>query len=169
MRSRVRFFGHPLHAILVALPLAAFPLILVLDVLWWWTGRAMLWGIGWWIAVIAGAVGLVAAVPGFVDLLAIPSDRREARRKCVRHMAVGVLLVVLLAATAALRLWAVAPGSAWVWAVDIVGVGVAGVQGYLGGELVYRHHVGVPEMSEGARPVPPTEPPRPAAPTRYEE
>lgn len=154
MKSRANIRGHPLHAMLVGIPLAMFPVIALFDVLWFTTDDPGYWSVGWWLALVGLVVALVAAVPGLADLLKIPRGSR-ARRTGYWHMAVGLSLVALFA----LALYARLPvGSgyqdrAWALAVDGAGLVVTGVQGFLGGRLVYHHHAGVPEAEEGAEPV----------------
>lgn len=153
MRSRVRVLGHPLHPTLVAVPLAAFPLVLVLDIVWLFTDRSGLWSAGWWIVAVGLVTGAAAAIPGAVDLKAVPGST-AARRKGIGHMLVGTALLLLMALALYLRwpLGTVPSPVGTAVAVDALGAAAAAVQGFLGGELVYRHHLGVPTTEEGAEP-----------------
>jgi uncharacterized membrane protein len=87
-------------------------------------------------------VGLVAAVPGAVDWLAIPRGTR-AKRIGLIHGVGNVIVVTLFALSWFLR-WE-NPGAPPTEAVvaGLLGGGIAIVTGWLGGELVNRLGVGV--------------------------
>lgn len=153
MRSKARLLGHPLHPMLVMFPVAVFPLLLFFDVLQAWLGVEELWTAGFWLAVAGAVVALAAVVPGTMDMARIP-DGTKAHRVGIYHAVVGTLILVLLAVAAWVR-WGAAPADRFGWAlgVDVLGTLLVTVQGWLGGELVYRHHVGVNEAGEGGEPV----------------
>ncbi|HEX2022947.1 MAG TPA: DUF2231 domain-containing protein [Candidatus Thermoplasmatota archaeon] len=151
MESRARILGHPM---LVVFPTALLPLLALLDVLWYAFGDDALWTAGFWIAAAGVATTLAAMAPGLVDMAAIP-DGTKAHRTAVFHVVVGVTVLLAYAAS----LWARWPagsapdGVALATGIDVAGVLLVTVQGWLGGELVYKHHVGVPTSAEGAEPV----------------
>ncbi|WP_200876377.1 DUF2231 domain-containing protein [Amycolatopsis rifamycinica] len=100
-------------------------------------------------AIAAGIVGgVVAAVPGWIDWFAIPAGTR-AKRVGLIHGAGNVLLLVLFAVSWLLRAnagdWV--PG-AWALIFGFAGVALAGVTGWLGGELVERLGVGVDDGAD---------------------
>lgn len=154
MRSRVTFLRHPLHPILVMFPVAMLPLLLILDIVALYAGEpAGWWMAGFLIAAVGGLLGLLASVPGIVDLAAIP-ERTRAHRIGVQHLLVGILILVVFGATLFLR-WPVGSVPAnplWILGVDALGTAAVGLQGWLGGELVYKHHVGVDAPVEGGEP-----------------
>lgn len=151
MKSRVIVAGHSMHMQLVVFPLGLLGLSPLWDVLRLATGNPT-WGIvGYW-TIVAGVVSaLVAAVPGFLDYLKIP-DGTRAKRVGTYHLALNLVVVALFAFSLVLRTadergyagaawWAMLPG----W----VGVGLAVVSGWLGGELVETLGIGV---HDGAHP-----------------
>lgn len=168
MRSRVRVAGHPLHPMLVALPTAVFPLLAVLDVVPRFAAvDDGYWAAGFWLAVVGLLTGLAAAVPGFVDMRAIP-DGTRAHRTGIWHAVVGTGILVAYAASVWTRLTLGADGGTVFLATDVLGVLLVTVQGFLGGELVYKHHLGVNASEEGGQPTPFVRKegsPRPAGPT----
>lgn len=154
MRSRFRVAGHPAHPMLVMFPTALLPLMILFDALHWWTGDAGLWTAGFWIAVAGAATTVVAIVPGLVDLAAIPDETR-AHRTAVFHMIVGFTILAVYGAAIWAR-WPVGSGPgnfALASGIDVVGTLLVTLQGWLGGELVYKHHVGVRTVAEGGDPV----------------
>ena len=90
--------------------------------------------------IAGGVVGaLLAAVPGFIDFFSI-YDRRVGRI-ALAHMMLNLLAVALFAASFYLRL--VSPLGSPPVLVSLVGLIVIGISGWLGGELVYVHQMGV--------------------------
>src|SRR5947209_16860650 len=144
MESRAKAFGHAIHPMLIVFPLGLLVTAVVFDILWLITHRA-----GFAVAAgysIAGGVigGLLAAVFGLVDWLAIPTGTR-AKRIGMLHGLGNVVVVVLFAASWLLRS---AADNGWrPGAVALIcsfaGVLLGAVTGWLGGELVERLRVGV--------------------------
>ena len=100
-----------------------------------------IWHLMAWYAMVAGLVGAVAAaVPGLIDFFSIRDPR--AGKICLIHRAVNAGLVVLYAVNAWIRTL-VAPDSVLPILLSAVGVAGLAVTGWLGGELVYVHKVGV--------------------------
>jgi len=86
--------------------------------------------------------GLISAVFGLVDWLAIPS-RTRAKQVGAWHGIGNVLVVVLFAISFFMRYPAPSETSSGAIVFSILGVLLALVTGWLGGEMVYRHGVGV--------------------------
>lgn len=142
MESRAKLFGHPVHQMLIVFPLGLLAMAVIFDVLSAtlndsrWTEMAF-YMIG------AGVVtGLIAAVFGVVDYLAIPA-RTRAKRIGALH-GVGNLIVVMLFAGSWFLRWP-APGDAGALAYlcSYAGAALSLVTAWLGGELVDRLGVGV--------------------------
>jgi uncharacterized membrane protein len=95
----------------------------------------------------AGLVGgVLAAIFGVVDLLAIPRSTR-ARRVGVAHGIGSVLMLALFAASFLLRLDApLSPGTLAI-GLSILGVVLSAIAGWLGAELVERLGVGVADRA----------------------
>ncbi|HEV8556087.1 MAG TPA: DUF2231 domain-containing protein [Actinophytocola sp.] len=145
MQSRAKAFGHAIHPILIVYPLGLLTTAVIFDILYLVTDRS-----GFTIAaaytIAAGVIGgLVAAVFGLVDWLAIPAGTR-AKRIGSLHGLGNVLVVVLFAVSWLLRVnagdWNPSPVAL---VCSFAGVVLAGVTGWLGGELVERLGVGVDE------------------------
>lgn len=149
MRSRARAMGHAIHPVLIVFPLGLLSTAVIFDILYLITDRD-----GFTVAaaysIAAGVIGgLVAAVFGLVDWLAIPGGTR-AKRIGAFHGLGNVVVVVLFALSWVFRSRADAwePG-AGALILGFVGFALAGVTGWLGGELVERLGIGV---DEGANP-----------------
>lgn len=154
MQSRVRVAKHPTHPMLVMFPSSIFPLLVLLDILaFYFRGNAGFWTVGFWLEIVGALSTLVAMVPGIVDLAAIP-DESPAHRTAFWHFVNGVFVLVLYLAGIAVRWPAGSSDAHLVWAtiIDVVGVLAITAQGWLGGELVYKHHIGVMSVEEGGEP-----------------
>jgi uncharacterized membrane protein len=154
MESRVKLLGHPVHPMLVVLPLALFAVAVVFDVVYLLTGDPVFAQIAFWNIGVGIVGGLLAALAGVVDWLAIPKDTR-AKRLGAWHGLGNLVIVFLFAASWLLRLGEPAYGSNILPVVPaVVAVGLALVTAWLGGELVYRLGIGVDREARGATPTP---------------
>jgi len=131
---------HPLHPILVAFPIGLWLFSLVCDLVHQF-GHEKIWSVMAWYAMVAGLLGaLAAAVPGVIDFFAITDPR--AGRVALLHLAVNAGLVLLFGVNAWLRTL-LSPTSMVPLLLSVVGIAGLTVSGWLGGELVYVHRVGV--------------------------
>ena len=143
MESRAKLFGHPVHPMLVVLPLGLFIMAVVTDIAFYVTGRGTLATVSYWN--IAGGIvgGLAAAVFGLVDWLAIPAGTR-AKAIGLYHGVGNVVVVALFAASWWMRydVGGHFPSVA-AMLVGATGLILGAVTAWLGGELVDRLGVGV--------------------------
>ena len=143
MESRVKLLGHPVHPMLIVLPLGLFICAVVFDALYVWRGAPMFAGVGFWN--IAGGIlgGLLAALFGFIDWLAIPAGTR-AKRIGLLHGGSNVVVVLIFAVVWWMR--GNAPDAAptpSLFLLEVLALVLGSVAGWLGGELVDRLGVGV--------------------------
>jgi uncharacterized membrane protein len=131
---------HPIHPMLVAIPIGLWVFSVAADLIYhlgW--GRAA-WNDVAFYAIGGGIVGaLLAAVPGFIDFLDITDAR--VRTIGVYHMVANLMAVVVFAISFWLR-WTNTMGLLPV-GVSVAGLVILGVGGWLGGELVFVHSMGV--------------------------
>ena len=142
MESRIKFAGHPVHPMMIVFPLGLLGSAAIFDIIYLVTYKS-----GWTQAafymIIAGCVsGLLAAVPGLLDWLVIPRGTR-AKRIGLWHGLGNVIVIGLFAASWILRYPDPATPPLRALGLGFVGVGIALVTGWLGGELVDRLGVGV--------------------------
>ena len=148
MRSRATAFGHAVHPMLIVFPLGLFSTAVVFDVLYLVTDESN-FAIAAAYTIAAGLVGgVVAALFGLVDWLGIPANTR-AKRIGTLHGVGNLVVVVLFAISWLLRAGADGwePGVAAL-ICSFAGVALAGVTGWLGGELVERLGVSVDEGAD---------------------
>lgn len=142
-RSVASVFGHPIHHMLVSFPIAFFIGALATDVAAWRGGDAFWARCSFWLLAAGLVVGVLAALVGLVDYASIGKARRLS---AATYHAVGNVLVMALAAiNLYLRTGADFGGGTWPWplilsaAVTLLLIGT----GWYGGELAYRHGIGV--------------------------
>jgi len=142
MEARAKLFGHPIHQMLIVFPLGVLGMSLFFDLIAIATSRPPLLQASFYMIAAGIVSGLLAAVFGLIDFLAIPGATR-AKRIGLLHGAGNVIVVGLFALSWWLRRPAPgAPGTGPV-VISAVAVAIARVTGWLGGELVGRLSVGV--------------------------
>lgn len=150
MRSRARIGNHPLHPAMVALPVGAFFLALVADILFVNDPRPA-WAE---MALVALGVGLVtaliAAVLGFMDFTVLPKGSR-VRGIALWHMGLNIAALALYGLSFYLRYSVVeprfAPGNAAL-GLAFLAIALLSVSGWLGGKMVFELRAGVVEPKE---------------------
>ena len=138
---------HPIHPMLVVLPLGLWIAALAFDIVHAATGAAVWRTLAFW-NIAAGIIGaLLAAIPGFVDYLGLEG---RARRIATFHMILNLAAVAVFAVNWYLRTRLPADSS-WPLILSVIGVVGVIVSGWLGGELVYAERVGVEEPPRNER------------------
>ncbi len=147
-------YGHPLHPMLVTVPIGAWTASLVFDVASRIVARPgfLAQGSEWLIAV--GIVGaLAAAGAGILDFYVIQTSTR-AYRTLVAHMSVNLLVIAAFGADFVLRFGQyhrpAAVPLAYL-ALSVASLAFLAVSGYLGGKLVYRYGVRVADEQTQAQ------------------
>lgn len=140
MRTPAQIGRHPVHPMLIVFPIGLLVFSLVCDLVHWAGGSAT-WAWAAWYTMGGGIIGgLLAAVPGFTDLLSLPESR--AKRVAVLHMAINLIVILIFVLNFALRA-GLGDLSAVRLILSIIGVGGLIASGWLGGELVYIHGIAV--------------------------
>jgi uncharacterized membrane protein len=100
-----------------------------------------------WYTLVGGIIGaLVAAVPGFIDMLSLPW---RTKRIALIHMSINLTVVALYVVNAYLR-QRQGVSDATIW-LSVLAVAMLVVSGWLGGKLVYVHGVAVDPAASGSR------------------
>jgi uncharacterized membrane protein len=146
MESKAKLLGHPVHPMLVVFPLGLLATAVIFDIIALAMGNGAWSGMAFYL-IAAGVIGgLAAAVFGLIDWLAIPPGTR-AKAIGLWHGAGNVVVVVLFAVSWLLRRGSPNEPTTLALILSFVGVALALVTGWLGGELVDRLGVG---MDDGA-------------------
>ena len=141
LEATARIAGHPIHPMLVPIPIACFVGTLLSDIVYWRTAEIFWADMSAWLVSVGVVIGILAALAGLVDLLSSPAIR--AQGPAWPH-ALGNILVLILATINMLihtrDAWtSVVP---WGLALSAATVLILAVTGWLGWSLVYRHRVG---------------------------
>ena len=140
-RSTAKIGGHPIHPMLIPFPIVCFIGVLVTDIVFlnnhdpgWATASRWLLGVG----IVMAAL---AAVAGLTDFMG--DDRVRRLGDAVKHMLANVTAVVLEIVNFFIRLNNddAIPGLGIILSAIVVLLLV--YSGWKGGDLVYRHGVGV--------------------------
>lgn len=138
--------GAPMHPIFVHFTIALTSASLVFDALGFFLGKASLTAAGGWALVGSAVMTLATLSTGLTSTARAPVEEGEARSFLRAHMALGFVFYGLLVAMTFWRvsLWQGGRSVSWLYLAALAAVSlVMTVQGYLGGELVYRYGVEV--------------------------
>jgi uncharacterized membrane protein/nitrite reductase/ring-hydroxylating ferredoxin subunit len=149
MKSKAHLKSHPLHPILVAFPIAFFIGALIFDLLSVISGNDSFWQTGYYLA-IAGIVGAVmAAIPGAVDYFYTVPPKSSAKKRASQHAVINLVNVGLFAFAVYYRQTENAT-PAIVLAIEVIGIILLSIAGWMGGTLVHRNQIGVDHRYAGA-------------------
>ncbi|MBI4549992.1 MAG: DUF2231 domain-containing protein [Candidatus Omnitrophica bacterium] len=147
MKTPASIQSHPVHAMLVALPLGLWIFSFICDVLYQVYG-AEDWRITAFLTMGGGIVtALAASVPGLMDYLYVRNRNESVKKIGAFHLGLNLAAVLLYAVNFYLRLQL--PGDHKLpIALSAAAILILTISGWLGGEMVYVHRVGVEEKEE---------------------
>lgn len=141
MRTPAQIAGHPIHPMLVTIPIGLWIFSLVCDFVAMRSAAPDTWAAASLYAMIGGILGaLAAALPGLVDLLSL--RKTPVLPTAVKHMALNLTIVVLYVVNAWLR-WNDPAASGTPLILSLVAIALLLVSGWLGGKMVYEAGVAV--------------------------
>lgn len=146
--STAKVAGHPLHPMIIPFPIVFFVTTLVTDLLYLQTGRPGFADASVWLLGAGIAMALLAAVLGFIDFLG--DNRIRSLRHAWLHMIGNLIAVILEAVNLYFRAAqgaesAIAPTGV---TLSVIVTLLLLFNGWMGWEMVYRHHVGVADVAE---------------------
>ncbi|HLD99755.1 MAG TPA: DUF2231 domain-containing protein [Bdellovibrionota bacterium] len=146
-----RFMRHPLHPLLVHLPVGLWIGSLIFDIIFLASGNANL-AIASYYSMLIGIIAVALAAPtGLADYVTIPANTRP-KRLATTHMIMNVGITVLYLINLIVRRSAEGGVPTFVttgqFIFSIICVVLLGISGYLGGLLVYNYGVGYRKPSE---------------------
>jgi uncharacterized membrane protein len=145
MRTPASIARHPVHPMLVTIPIGLWLFSFVADLAFVLGAGATFWATLAFYTMIGGVLGgLAAAVPGVIDMISL---RGAPKRIALVHMLLNVSIIILYAVNVGVRL-AGSPTAGPPLAMSTVSVVLLAISGWLGGHLVYVHRVGVDEGSK---------------------
>jgi uncharacterized membrane protein len=133
MRTPAQIAGHPIHPMLVTIPIGLWIFSLVCDFIAMGSANPETWQATAFYAMVGGILGaLAAALPGLVDLLSL----RDAaiRKTALTHMGLNLAIVALYAVNAWTRYQNLV-SDATSLGLSVVAIAMLLVSGWLGGKM----------------------------------
>lgn len=143
MESKIKLLGHALHPMLIVFPLGLLGTSVIFDIIYLISNNPAMAEVSYWM-IVAGLIGgLVAAIAGWLDWAAIPNGTR-AKLIGLWHGVGNMVVTTLFAASWLVRFSAdFRHPDISAQILSFIGLALALVTGWLGGELVDRMAVGV--------------------------
>ena len=139
----MRLFGHPVHPMLVAFPLALLGLAPICDLAAWFGVEARLALVGHYLELSGLIGGVLAAVAGFADFYQLESPHPALTKVALTHAGLALSALALFALAFALRPNAGLVPTALPLTLELAGGALILATAWFGGHLVFKFGVGV--------------------------
>jgi len=140
MRTPASIAGHPIHPMLVPIPIGLWIFSLVCDLFHAGGSANPAWTTVAFYCMAGGIAGaLLAALPGLVDLLSLPAGPRGT---AITHMSINLVVVALYVVNLWMRMDPPHTPGKLVW-LSLGSVGLLAISGWLGGKMVFEHGIAV--------------------------
>jgi uncharacterized membrane protein len=150
MRTPAQVAGHPIHPMLVTIPIGLWLFSLVCDFIALQSAEPETWAAASLYAMVGGLIGALAAgLPGLIDLVSLKDS--AIRGTALKHMGLNLVVVVLFAINAWTRYQGTVSAAVSV-GLSIIAIALLLVSGWLGGKMVYEAGVAV-HADESAAPL----------------
>lgn len=142
MRTPASIAHHPVHPMLVPLPIGLWIFSFICDLAFVFGVGASHWFTISFYTMIGGTLAaLIAAIPGTIDMFSLTG---RPKKLALTHMALNVTIVLLYAVNVGMRISdPVVAGLPL--ALSIVAIALLVTSGWIGGHLIYVHRVAVKE------------------------
>lgn len=142
MQGKATIAGHPIHPILVTIPIGCFVAAVAADIISIWAGPVFWATMSTWLLLFGLVSSLVAAFFGFVDYLTAPMTP-GAKNVAAWHLTLNVIAIIVFGWACAIRFQD--HTSVAGYALTGLGIVVLAISGFLGGQVAHRHLVGSDE------------------------
>jgi len=148
MQTPASIARHPIHPMLVPIPIGLWIFSFVCDLFHAGGASAEAWTTVAFYTMAGGIIGaLLAALPGLIDLLSLPEGPRAT---AIKHMALNLTIVALYIINFAMRWKEPANPGGLVW-LSLISLVLLVISGWLGGKMVYEYGVAVATTIEPPR------------------
>ena len=131
MQTPASIARHPIHPMLVPIPIGLWIFSFVCDLFHAGGASAEAWTTVAFYAMAGGIIGaLLAALPGLIDLLSLPEGPRST---AIKHMALNLTIVALYVINFAMRWREPANPGGLVW-LSLISLVLLVISGWLGGK-----------------------------------
>jgi nitrite reductase/ring-hydroxylating ferredoxin subunit/uncharacterized membrane protein len=149
MRSKAHFKSHPLHPILVAFPIAFFTGTLLAHAAGWLLDMGGLLIASYWLNAGGIAFALLAAVPGIIDFIYTVPPESSAKKRGAKHGITNIIMVLVFVVAFIYRRTDDVNNYILI-SIELAGVILLSIAGWMGGTLVYRNQIGVDQRYANA-------------------
>jgi uncharacterized membrane protein len=139
----MKILGHPVHPMLIVFPVGLLVTAVIFDAVDVFGGSPTFGTIAYW-NIVAGLVGAVlAAATGLADWLKIPAGTRAKKIGIIHAALNSIVLIVFLIVAIARTGGDTKSAGVSLFALEVLAIAIAGASAWYGGELAYRHGIGV--------------------------
>lgn len=151
MEHGAKLLGHSIHPMMIVFPLGLLATAVIFDIVFYATGNTAFPVVSYWL-IVAGIIGgFLAAIFGWFDWFAIPSNTR-AKTIGLLHGSVNSIVMLLFIGSMYFRSGRSPEPDATAATLSFAGAALALVGGWLGGELVERLGIAVHEGANANAP-----------------
>jgi uncharacterized membrane protein len=148
MQTPASIARHPIHPMLVPIPIGLWIFSFVCDLFHAGGAAGEAWTTVAFYTMAGGIIGaLLAALPGLIDLLSLPEGPRST---AIKHMALNLTIVALYIINFVMRWREPANPGGLVW-LSLISLVLLVISGWLGGKMVYEYGVAVAGTNEPPR------------------
>jgi uncharacterized membrane protein len=147
MNTPASIRSHPIHPLLNVFPIALWVFSLACDIIYHAGTHNIFWKDAAFYSIAGGIIGAVlAAIPGFIDYLSLTDP--VVKSIATTHMVLNVITVAIFLFNLGIRYNASADAEVFGVVLSVAAIACMSLAGWLGGSLVYQHHVGVSPRRE---------------------
>jgi len=143
MRSRAQIKSHPIHPMLVVMPIGLLIGSWIFDLIGKMTNNELLWAASYYCTIAGIVAGFCAAIPGLIDWFSVVPPKSSAKNRGLLHGGLNVLALAAFIIIAVHRSSAIEEPRGFELGLMTVAIIVLGISGWLGGTLAYRNQIGV--------------------------
>jgi nitrite reductase/ring-hydroxylating ferredoxin subunit/uncharacterized membrane protein len=143
MQSRAHIKSHPLHPMLIVLPLGLFLGSWIFDLIGKASNNELLWAASYYCAIAGIVGGFAAAIPGAIDWFTVIPPRSSAKKRGLLHACLNVAVLIGFIVIAVHRSAAIGEPGGFELGLMTACIVLLGISGWLGGTLSYRNQIGV--------------------------
>lgn len=142
MKSKASIKSHPLHPMLIPFPIAFYTGTLLAHAAGWLLDKPELFYTAYLLNVAGVVAAVVAAIPGIIDFIHTVPPKSSGKKRAAKHGLTNSTALLIFLAAALYRRNDEAQHSILL-ALELVGMILTGIAGWMGGTLVYRNQIGI--------------------------
>jgi uncharacterized membrane protein len=149
MRTPASIAKHPIHPMLVSIPIGLWVFSLLCDLIYVFGWGSERFEIVAFYCIVGGVIGaLLAAIPGLIDLLSLPAGPKKT---AILHMSINLTIVGIYLVNIGVRVGNPDSLRLPVW-LSVAAIAMLCVSGWLGGKMVFEYGVAVDTGEKTSRP-----------------